>query len=135
MLNRDSFDRSYQSYLTERPSYLELIQRFDYSFHENLIVNRLYFRLPQSIGILQQLKLPQKLVSLIDTSNGIYQKSTVSSSTSSSSISLDATTTSANYSPPINENDIQNPGEMSLLEWITAQVCFLDMTLLKPLLF
>lgn len=52
------------------------------------------------------------------------KKSTVSSSTSSSLISLD-TTTSANYSPPMTENDIQNPGEMPLLQWITAQVCSL----------
>ncbi len=57
--------------------------------------------LPQATGILQQLKLSEKLIALIDTSNEIYQKSTVSSSTSSSSISLDATT-SANYSPSIN---------------------------------
>lgn len=123
-MNRDSFDRSYRTYLTERSSYLELFQRFE----QNLIFDehiRLFdFRLPQGIAILHQLKLPQKLLSSIDTSSGIYQKSTVSSSTSSSSISIDATT-SANYSPPINENDIQNPGEMSLLEWITAQVCSL----------
>ena len=85
--------------------------------------DRFACRLPQAIEILHQLKLPSKLLALIDTSNGIYQKSTVSSSTSSSSISLDATT-SANYSPPMNENDIQNAGEMSLLEWITAQVRF-----------
>ncbi len=82
------------------------------------------FSLPQAIGILQQLKLPTKLIALIDNSTGIYQKSTVSASTSSSSISLEATT-STNYSPPLNENDMQTPGEMSLLEWITAQVIHL----------
>jgi hypothetical protein len=83
-----------------------------------------FFSLPHAIEILHQLKLPNKLIASIDNSSGIYHKSTVSTSTSSSSISLEATTTSTNYSPQ-NENEIQNPGDMSLLEWITAQVILL----------
>lgn len=78
------------------------------------------FSLPRAIEILHQLKLPNKLIALIDNSSGIYNKSTVSSSTSSSSISLEATT-STNYLSQ-NENDVQHLGDMSLFEWITAQV-------------
>ncbi|CAF4421068.1 unnamed protein product, partial [Adineta steineri] len=48
LLNRNSFDRSYQNYLSERSSYLELFQN-----------------LPHAIEILHQLKLPNKLISLI----------------------------------------------------------------------
>ncbi|CAF1412794.1 unnamed protein product [Adineta steineri] len=103
LLNRNSFDRSYQNYLSERSSYLELFQN-----------------LPHAIETLHQLKLPNKLISLIENSNLIYHKSTVSSSTSSSSISL-AATTSTNLLTQ-NENDIQVTGDMSLFEWITAQL-------------
>jgi hypothetical protein len=121
LLNRNSFDRSYQNYLSERPSYLELFQRFLFILFKKLnLKNIIFFSLPQSTEILHQLKLPNKLISLIDNSNGIYQKSTISSSTSSSSISLEATT-STNYIPQ-NENDIQNPGDISLFDWITNQV-------------
>jgi hypothetical protein len=59
----------------------------------------------------------------------MYHKSTVSSSTSSSSISLTATT-STNFLPP-NENDIQTTGDMSLFEWITAQVILYSIALKK----
>jgi hypothetical protein len=87
------------------------------------------FSLPHAIEILHQLRLPNKLLALLDTSNGMYHKSTVSSSTSSSSISLTATT-STNFLPP-NENDIQTTGDMSLFEWITAQVILYSIALKK----
>ncbi|CAF1195459.1 unnamed protein product [Rotaria sp. Silwood1] len=103
LLNRNSFNRLYQNYISERSSYLELFQS-----------------LPRAIKILHQLKLPNKLIALIDNVNGINYKSTVSSSASSSSISS-ATTTSSNYVTQ-NENDIQTEGDMSLFEWITAQL-------------
>ncbi|UJR29899.1 hypothetical protein I4U23_017447 [Adineta vaga] len=103
LLNRNSFDRSYQVYLEERESYLELFQS-----------------LPHSIEILHQLKLPNKLTVSIDNSTGIYNRSNVSTSTSSSSISLTATTSTTFL--PSNENESQSIGEMSLFEWITAQL-------------
>ncbi|CAF1106474.1 unnamed protein product [Rotaria sordida] len=101
-LNRNSFNRLYQNYLLERPSYLELFQS-----------------LPRAIKILHQLKLPYQLITLIDNSGGINYKSTISSSTSSSSIS--SVTTSTNHSPQ-NDNDTQTRGDMTLFEWITAQL-------------
>ena len=59
----------------------------------------------------------------------MYHKSTVSSSTSSSSISLSATTSTNLLTQ--NENDIQTAGEMSLYEWITAQVITLFLSTLN----
>ncbi|CAF3818855.1 unnamed protein product [Rotaria magnacalcarata] len=103
VLNRNSFNRLYQNYLSERPSYLELFES-----------------LPFAIKILHQLKLPSKLVASIDNSTGVYYKSTVSSSTSSSSISS-TITTSTNYLAQ-NDNDIQTGGDLSLFEWITVQL-------------
>jgi hypothetical protein len=120
LLNRNSFDRLYQNYLSERPFYLELFQRFVLFSTNNETKKISFFSLPHAIETLHLLKLPIKLIALIDNSTGIYHKSTVSTSTSSSSISLEATT-STNYLPQ-NENDNQNPGDMSLYEWITAQV-------------
>ncbi|CAF4064310.1 unnamed protein product [Rotaria sp. Silwood2] len=102
-LNRNSFNRIYQNYLSERPSYKELFQS-----------------LPRAIKILHQLKLPNKLIALIDNSNGINYKSTVSSSASSSSI-CSAATISTNYVTQ-NDNDIQTGGDISLFEWVTAQL-------------
>lgn len=104
LLNQNSFDRLYQSYLTERNSYVELFQS-----------------LPESIGILHQLKLPSKLLCLIDNSNLISHRSTISTSTSSSSISVEPTT-STHQSSPTQDNDIQNQGDITLFEWITAQL-------------
>ena len=125
LLNRSSFDRSYQSYLADRSSYLELFQRLDSStFPSSISAERCHSSLPRAIEVLHQLKLPTKLVSLIDPSNGIYQRSTVSSSTSSSSISLTAATTSSTH-PNVslqNESDTQPSAEISLFDWITAQV-------------
>lgn len=77
--------------------------------------------LPESIGILHQLKLPSKLLCLIDNSNLISHRSTISTSTSSSSISVEPTT-STHQSSPTQDNDIQNQGDITLFEWITAQV-------------
>ncbi|CAF1396648.1 unnamed protein product [Adineta ricciae] len=103
LLNRNSFDRSYQAYLSERPSYLELFQS-----------------LPNAIEILHDLKLPSKLIALIGNSTGIYNKSTVSTSTSSSSISSSATTSTTVLPQAESEDEITE--EMSLFQWITAQL-------------
>ena len=83
------------------------------------VTHRCYFSLPVSVEMLCQLKLPSKLISLIDSFNGTHWKSTVSSSTSSSSVSLAATSNSQQQQ---HEFDIQTREEMSLHEWITAQV-------------
>jgi len=104
LLNRTSFDRLYKNYLSERSSYLELFQS-----------------LPKTIEILHQLKLPQQLISTMDNSHGISQRSTLSSSTSSISLA-GTTTTSANYvSHQENENSSNNEN-ISLFEWITTQL-------------
>ena len=121
LLNRDSFHRSYENYLSERPSYLELLQRFYFFGFRALIELKFIvrFRLPRAIETLRQLKLPNKLIALINTSNGRTDKFIVSSSSSSSSISL-ATTTS--HCLPDNESNIGLQADFSLFDWITAQV-------------
>lgn len=70
--------------------------------------------------ILHQLKLPSKLIALMDNFNAINYKSTLSSSASSSSISSVAGANTNNLIQ--NDNDLQSEGNMSLFEWITAQV-------------
>nr|ADD91461.1 Rb1-inducible coiled coil protein 1-like protein [Adineta vaga] len=93
---------------------LSLVTFISFFFHH------LKYSLPHSIEILHQLKLPNKLTVSIDNSTGIYNRSNVSTSTSSSSISLTATTSTTFL--PSNENESQSIGEMSLFEWITAQL-------------
>lgn len=73
------------------------------------------FSLPSTIEILHELKLPNQLISSIDLSHGIYQKSTLSSS---SSISLAETTNSTQQI----DTDHSPSETISLFDWITAQV-------------